>query len=230
MRNSYSVTKVLLQELSIYSNTSSVRNGLIVLNRTSSTEIGIQTDIRRTTVASDEYSGTKKRTSSVNQKSKGSKETFSKDILEYLNSKDYLKSVLCCLPQKLLKRRNNNPDALYTVDRDVASKCRSKYWWRYRGSKAHRFILLFYRLLYHVSAELWQFLHSVVVFGVTVKGVIISLSKQHVKWLIFCPNMMYTVLASWNLRFSQQLRWWIFQDAVPYLPNCTALQHRRPKF
>lgn len=119
MRNSYCVTKVLFQYLEVHSSKSSVMNGLIVLSRTSSTIVGIQTNIRQTSIARDEYSGTKKSTSSVNHKSK---EKFSKDILEYLNSKDYLKSVLCCLPQKLLKRKKFNPDALYTVDRDVAKK------------------------------------------------------------------------------------------------------------
>jgi hypothetical protein len=88
--------------------------------------MGVQTDVRQTAVARDEYSGTKNSTSGVNKKSEVSKEKFSKDVLEYLNSKDYLKSVLYCLPQKLLKRKKVRPDALYTVDRDVASKCKSK--------------------------------------------------------------------------------------------------------
>jgi hypothetical protein len=126
MRNSYCVTKVLFQYLEVHSSKSTVMHGLIVLNRTSSTKVGIQTDIRQTTIARDGYSGTKNNISSVNHKSEGSKEKFSKDVLEYLNSKDYLKSVLCCLPQKLLKRKKVHPDVLYTVDRDVASKCRSK--------------------------------------------------------------------------------------------------------
>jgi hypothetical protein len=125
MRYSYCVTKVLFQYLEVHSSTSSVMHGLMVLNRTSSTKVGIQTDIRQTTIARDEYSGTKKSISNVNRKSECSKDKFSKDVLEYLNSKDYLKSVLCCLPQKLLKRKKV-PDALYTVDQDVASKCRSK--------------------------------------------------------------------------------------------------------
>jgi hypothetical protein len=130
MRNSYSVTKVLFQRLEaptgVYSSTCSVRHGQIVVNKTFTTETGIRTDNRQTTVAGDIYSGTKKRTSGVNNKSQGSKEKFSKDVLEYLHSKDYLKSVLCCLPEKLLRRRKVNPEALYTIDRDVASKCRSK--------------------------------------------------------------------------------------------------------
>lgn len=130
MRNTYCVTKVLFQylevPLSVCSSASSVMHELILLNRTSSTKVGIQTDTRQTTIARDEYSGTKKSTSSVNHKSEGSKGKFSKDVLEYLNSKDYLKSVLYCLPQKLLKRKKSNPDAVYTVDRDVASKCSSK--------------------------------------------------------------------------------------------------------
>lgn len=128
--DTYCVTKVLFQylevPLSVKSRVSSVMHEAIVPNRTSSTKVGIQTDIRQTAVTRDEYSGTKKSSSSVNCKSEGSKEKFSKDVLEYLNSKDYLKSVLYCLPQKLLKRKKSSPDALYTVDRDVASKCRCK--------------------------------------------------------------------------------------------------------
>ncbi|PNF30306.1 hypothetical protein B7P43_G15016 [Cryptotermes secundus] len=126
MRNTYCVTKVLFQylevPLSVNIRISSVMHEAIVPNRTSATKVGIQTDIRQTAVARDAYSGTKKSTSSVNHKLEGSKEKFSKDVLEYLNSKDYLKSVLYCLPQKLLKRKRSNPDALYTVDRDVAKK------------------------------------------------------------------------------------------------------------
>jgi hypothetical protein len=130
MHSSYSVTEALFQRLevplSVYSSKSSVRQGLILLNRTFSTQMRVQTDIRQTAVARAEYSGMKKSTSGVNKKSEISKEKFSKDVLEYLNSKDYLKSVLCCLPQKLLKRKKVKPDALYTIDRDVASKCKSK--------------------------------------------------------------------------------------------------------
>jgi hypothetical protein len=127
MCSSYSGTKALFQRLevplSVYSSTSSVRHGLILLNRTFSTKTGVQTDIRQTAVVRDEHSGRKNSTSGVNKKSGVSKEKFSKDVLEYLNSKDYLKPILCFLPQKLLKRKTDRPDALYTIDRDVASKC-----------------------------------------------------------------------------------------------------------
>jgi hypothetical protein len=125
MHNSYSVTKVLLKHskvlVSVNSLTSCVtRHGLMLLSR-NYTEMGVQTDVRQNTTTGDERLGTTK-SSNVNNKPKVSKERLSKDVLEYLNSKDSLKSVLCHLPQKLLKRKAK-PDALYTVDQDVASKC-----------------------------------------------------------------------------------------------------------
>jgi hypothetical protein len=179
VRSTYCVTKVLFQylevPLSVYSNISPVMHELIVLTRTSSTKVGIQTDTRQTTIARDEYSGRKESTSSVNHKLEASKEKFSKDVLEYLNSKDYLKSVLHLLHQKLLKRKKSNPDALYTVDRDVASKCRCKCCWRVRGSKSLRFFLLFNRLLCQISVELYQFLDTGCIWSHHQGG------QQHVK-------------------------------------------------
>jgi hypothetical protein len=127
MHNSYSVTKVLLKHLkvpiSVHSSTISVTRPRSIVRNRNSTEIGVQTDVRQNTGAGSEHSVTGEVTPSVNRKRKTSKEKYSKDVLEYLNSKDYLKSVLCSLPSRLLKRRKVPPDALYTADRDVASKC-----------------------------------------------------------------------------------------------------------
>jgi hypothetical protein len=125
---SYSMTKVLLKHLklplSVHSSTISVtRSESIVRTRNSSTEIGVQTDVRQNNGAGSEHSFVDEVTPSVSRKRKTSKEKYSKDVMEYLNSKDYLKTVLCCLPPKILKRRKVSPDALYAVDRDVASKC-----------------------------------------------------------------------------------------------------------
>lgn len=123
MRNSYSVTKVLLKHikvpLSVPGSTSPVQ--LVVMTR-NCTQTGVQSDITLNDTTGEEYLGTKKRTPVVNHKPAAPKEKFSQDILAYLNSKDYLKPVLGYLPQKILKRRKRNIDGLYTVDRDIAKK------------------------------------------------------------------------------------------------------------
>ncbi|XP_021934048.1 dimethyladenosine transferase 2, mitochondrial isoform X2 [Zootermopsis nevadensis] len=86
MHNSYSVTKVLHKHLKVLvifcrSTNSVTTPGLILRNRNSSTEIGVQTDIKQNTATGSEHVVTN---------------------------------------EKLLKRRKVAPDALYTVDRDVA--------------------------------------------------------------------------------------------------------------
>jgi hypothetical protein len=131
VHNSYSVTKVLLQRLKVpirvHSTSSVKRPGSIIRNKNSSAEADIETDVKQNTTTENEDSITNEVTSSVNRKRKTPKETYSKEVLEFVNSKEYLKSVLCSLPSNLLKRKRATPDALYTVDRDIASKC--IYWW-----------------------------------------------------------------------------------------------------
>jgi hypothetical protein len=100
------------------------------------TQTGVQSDITLNDTTGEEYLGTKKRTPVVNHKPAAPKEKFSQDILAYLNSKDYLKPVLGYLPQKILKRRKRNIDGLYTVDRDIASKCRPAYFGRVTAPRA----------------------------------------------------------------------------------------------
>jgi hypothetical protein len=125
MCSSYSVMKVLLKHtkvpLSAHVSTSPVQLGLMTRN---CAQTGVQSGVTLNNTTGEEYLGTKKSKPVVNHKPAAPKEKFSQDILEYLKSKDYLQPVLGFLPQKILKRRKRNIDVLYTVDQDVASKCR----------------------------------------------------------------------------------------------------------
>jgi hypothetical protein len=120
MRNSYSVTKVLLKHikvpLSVHDSTSPVQ--LVVMTR-NCTQICVQGDITLSNTTREDYCRP-----IVSHKPLAPKEKVSKEIQKYLNSKDYLKPVLDYLPQKILKRRTKNIDVLYVVDRDIASKCK----------------------------------------------------------------------------------------------------------
>ena len=148
MRNSYSVTKVLLKHikvpLSVHVRTNPVQ--LVVMTR-SCTQIGVQGDIRLSNTTREEYFGTKKCTSVENHKPLAPKEKFSQDIQKYVNSKDYLKPVVGYLPQKILKRRKRNIDVLYAVDRDIARKYRPTYFVRVTATRSLSFVLLLWDIL-----------------------------------------------------------------------------------
>jgi hypothetical protein len=148
MRNSYSVTKVLLKHikvpLSVHVRTSPVQ--LVVMTR-NCTQIGVQGGITLSNTTQEEYFGTKKCTSVVNHKPLARKEKLSQDVQKYLNSKDYLKPVVGHLPQKILKRRKKNIDVLYAVDRDIARKCRPTYFVSVMGTRSLSFVLLLWDIL-----------------------------------------------------------------------------------
>jgi hypothetical protein len=141
MRNSYSVTKVLLKHikvpLNVHVSTSPVQ---LVITTRNSTQIGVQS-ITLSNTTREEYFGTKKCTPEVNHKPLAPKEKVSQDIQKYLNSKDYLKPVLGYLPQKILKCRKRNIDGLYAVDRDIARKCRPTYFLRVMAARVLNFVL-----------------------------------------------------------------------------------------
>jgi len=143
MHNSYSVTKVLLKHIKVRLNVHvpTIPVQLVVMTR-NCTQIGVQGDITLSNTTREEYFGTKKCTSVVNHKPLAPKEKFSQDIQKYLSSKDYLKPVLGYLPQKILKRRKRNIDALYAVDRDIARKCRPTYFVRVMATRSLSFVLL----------------------------------------------------------------------------------------
>jgi len=148
VRNSYSVTKVLLKHikvlLSVHVRTSPVQLAVMTRN---CTQIGVQGDITLSNTTREEYFGTKKCTSVVHHKPLAPKEKFSQDIQKYLNSKDYLKPVVGYLPQKIVKRRKINIDVLYTVDRDIARKCRPTYFVRVMATRSLSFVLLLWDIL-----------------------------------------------------------------------------------
>jgi hypothetical protein len=137
VRNSYSVTKVLLKHikvpLNVHISISPVQ--LVVTTRNSAQSITLSHTNR------EEYFGTKKCTPVVNHKPLAPKEKVSQDIQKYLNSKDYLKPVLGYLPQKILKCRKRNIDGLYAVDRDIARKCRPTYFVRVMAARVLSFVL-----------------------------------------------------------------------------------------
>jgi hypothetical protein len=151
MHNSYSVTKVLLKHikipLSVHVSTTPMQ--LVVMPK-NCTQTGEQRNITLNNTTGEQYLGTKTSTRAVNLKPAAPKAKVSQDILEYLNSKDYLKPVLGYLPQKILKGRKLKADVFYTVDRDVAGKCMPANFGGVTAVRALRFILL-----------LWDFLPSV---------------------------------------------------------------------
>jgi hypothetical protein len=148
MRNSYSVTKVLLKHiklpLNVHVRTSPAQ---LVVRTRNCTQICVQGDITLSNTTREEYFGTKKSTSVVNHKPLAPKEKLSQDIQKYLNSKDYLKPVVGYLPQKILKRRKRNIDVLYAVDRDIARKCRPAYFVRVMANRSLSFVLLLWNIL-----------------------------------------------------------------------------------
>lgn len=140
MRNSYSVTKVLLKHmkvpLSVHVSTSPVQ--LVVMTR-NCTQICVHGDITLSNTTREDYVGTKKCTPVVSDKPLAPKEKVSKEIQKYLNSKEYLKPLLGYLPPKILKRRARNTDVLYVVDRDIASKCKRTYFVRVMATRTQKF-------------------------------------------------------------------------------------------
>jgi hypothetical protein len=134
VRNSYSVTKVLLKHIKVPLSVRVSTSPVQPMTR-NCTQIGVQ-GITLSNTTREEYFGTKNCTPVVSHKPLAPKEKFSQDIQKYLNSKDYLKPVLGYLPQKILKRRKRNIDALYAVDRDIARKCRPTYFVRVMATKS----------------------------------------------------------------------------------------------
>ena len=148
MRNSYSVTKVLLKHLkvplSVHVRTSPVK--LVAMTR-NCTQIGVQDDITLSNTTREKYFSPKKCTSIVNHKTLAPKEKISQDIQKYLNSTDYLKPLVGYLPQKILKGRKRNIDVLYAVDRDIARKGRPTYFVRVMVTVSLSFVLLLWDIL-----------------------------------------------------------------------------------
>ncbi|XP_069688697.1 dimethyladenosine transferase 2, mitochondrial [Periplaneta americana] len=121
--SSYSVIKVLLRQLNVVPTSTSDRYrilGSFLMGRNYSTRTETQTN-----VVHNDTEGAKtikkKRIASESRKTKPSN-TSSTEILDYMNSKPSLKSLLNHLPEKLLKRKRAKPDAFYAIDSDVANK------------------------------------------------------------------------------------------------------------
>ncbi|PSN55069.1 hypothetical protein C0J52_01870 [Blattella germanica] len=120
-RNSYCVTRAIVNTLKI---TNLQRNkcsvmGYVpsILSKKISTQIECEPDIKdKKGNAQSEDRITQK---GLEIKTKRRRQT-NKEILDYMNSKKSLKSVLNDLPEKILKRKKGTPEALYVVDKNVA--------------------------------------------------------------------------------------------------------------